>query len=99
MLLWRLFGAVPVIFAAMTPSEMRLLSCEAVAVDQLSPAADAPALVKIGIGCGFAIVRAGRRVGGNEAVAISETGRPREVVIRHGHAIPVTVRYGICIPR
>ena len=38
-------GGVPVIFAAMTPSEMRLFNWDAPAVDQLSPAAEAPALV------------------------------------------------------
>gem|GEM_PF-4626477 len=38
-------GAVPVMLAAMTPSEIRAFKSARLAVDQLSPAADAPALV------------------------------------------------------
>src|SRR4051794_9797199 len=43
-------GADPVMLAANTPSEMRALISAADAVDQLSPAAEAPALVSTRIG-------------------------------------------------
>ena len=45
MLLCSPLGAVPVMLAAITPSAMRALMSERLAVDQLSPAAEAPALV------------------------------------------------------
>jgi hypothetical protein len=45
MLLCRLVGGLPVMLAAITPSVMRLLRSLEGVVDQLSPLADAPALV------------------------------------------------------